>query len=185
MPKPIRIIVAAARNGVIGRAGKLPWDIPEDRAYLDAQTRGHTVVMGRWSFVGWPEATVDRDVVVVTREHALARPGVQTATSLPEALKLAEPGRGEIFVCGGPRIFEEALPLADLLFLTEIDADVVGDAHFPDWRGQFPRELARREGRNAAWRYRFLVLAREPAEVGHDPLGPLRNGGRGSVRPFP
>jgi dihydrofolate reductase len=160
MPKPIRIIVAASRNRIIGRAGKLPWDIPEDRGYLETQTRGHTVIMGRWSFIGWPEATRGRDVVVVTRDHTLAQPNVGTATSLTEALKLAERGRGDVFICGGQRIYEEALPLADLLFLTLIDADVAGDTFFPDWRSHFTREVARRDSRDLHWRYSFLVLGK-------------------------
>ena len=184
MPKPIRIMVAAARNGVIGRGGKLPWDIPEDRAYLEAQTRGHTVLMGRWSFVGWPDATRGRDVVVVTRERSLARPGVRTATSFSEGLKLAEHGRGGLFVCGGPRIFEEALPLAEMLFVTLIEADVIGDTYFPDWRAEFSREIARRDSRNEHWRYSFLVLAREPASSAIESAYTTRGSGHGSRRPF-
>lgn len=159
MPKAIRIIAACSRNRVIGRSGRLPWDIPEDRMYLHTQTLGHTVVMGRWSFVGWPEATRGRDVIVVTQDHTLARRGIGTATSLQEALRLAERGRGDVFVCGGQRLFEEALPLAEMLFLTLIDADVAGDTYFPDWRWRFMREIARRDSRNEHWRYSFLVLA--------------------------
>lgn len=158
MPKSVRIIVACSRNRVIGRDGKLPWDIPEDRMYLHTQTLGHTVVLGRWSFIGWPEATQGRDVVVVTRDHTLARRGVGTATSLQEALKMAERGAGDIFVCGGQRVYEEAMPIADMLFLTLIDADVIGDAYFPDWHPYFKREIARRDGRNHQWRYSFQVL---------------------------
>ena len=160
MSKPIRIIVAASRNRVIGRAGKLPWDIPEDHAYLETQTRGNTVVLGRWSYIGWPGVTHGRDVVVVTSDHTVAPPGVGTATCLREALQLAEKGAGDVYICGGQRIYEEALPLAELLFLTLIDADVVGDTYFPDWRPYFTREIARRDSRNAQWRYSFQVLAR-------------------------
>ena len=184
MPKPIRMIVAAARNGVIGRGGKLPWHIPEDRAYLDAQTRGHTVLMGRWSFVGWPEATRGRDVVVVTRETSLARPGVRTAPSFSEGLRIADQGRGDLFVCGGPRIFEEAMPLAEMLFLTLIEADVIGDVTFPDWRADFTREVARHDSRDDHWRFSFLVLAREPVGAASEPaLGP-RGNARGARRMY-
>jgi len=184
MPKPIRIMVAAARNGVIGRGGKLPWHIPEDRAYLDTQTRGHTVLMGRWSFVGWPEATRGRDVVVVTRETSLARPGVRMAPTFSEGLKIAQQGRGDIFVCGGPRIFEEAMPLADMLFLTLIEADVVGDTFFPDWRSEFTRELARHDSRDDHWRFSFLVLAREPAEIRNEPAFSARGNGHSGRRTY-
>ncbi|HEX2100379.1 MAG TPA: dihydrofolate reductase [Candidatus Synoicihabitans sp.] len=159
MAKPIRIIVAAARNRVIGRAGKLPWHIPEDRNYLERTTAGHTVIMGRWSYVGWPEATRGRDVIVVTRQKTLTG-GVLTAASLTEALALADQGRGETFVCGGQRIYEEALPLAELLYLTLVDADVVGDTYFPDWHPHFHHERSRRDSRDAHWRYSFLVLGR-------------------------
>jgi dihydrofolate reductase len=160
MPKPIRIIAAVSRNRVIGRAGQLPWDIPEDRAYLDTQTRGHTVVMGRWTYIAWPQARRGRDVVVVTSDHTLTVPGVGTATCLKDALRIAERGRGDVFICGGQRLFEESLPLAELLFLTLIDADVAGDTYFPDWRLDFTREIARRDSRNEHWRYSFQVLGK-------------------------
>lgn len=160
MPKPIRIIAACARNRVIGRDNRLPWDIPEDRAYLNTQTRGDTVILDRWAYVGWPEATKGRDVIVVTSDHTTAPPGVGTATCINEALHLAEQGPGDVWVCGGQRLFEDALPRADLLFLTLIDANVVGDEVFPDWTLYFKRVVARRDSRNEHWRYAFLVLAR-------------------------
>jgi dihydrofolate reductase len=160
MPKPIRIIAACARNRVIGRGGKLPWEIPEDRAYLETQTRGHTVILGRWSYVRWPEVTRSRDVVVITSDHTLAPPGVGTATCLNEAIALAQGGTGDIFICGGAGIYTEALPLAELLFLTIVDADVAGDTYFPDWTPYFTREIAGRDSRNDHWRYSFRVLAR-------------------------
>ena len=162
MPKPIHLIVACAENRVIGRGGRLPWSIPEDTAWFLGRTRGHTVVLGRRSYEDWRDAADDRDVIVVTRDSTLARPGarVWTAPTLDAALALAEhtPTRGEILICGGERLYEEALPRADRLLLTLVHAEVEGDTRFPDWRGRFTREVARRESRDAQWRYTFLEL---------------------------
>ena len=157
MPKPINIIVACSENRVIGRDGRLPWSIPEDTAYFQAQTRGHTVIMGRHSFDEWPSAGKGRDVVVVTHESL---EGVTCAPTLGEAIARAQTLRGDIYLCGGQRVYEEGLAHADRLYLTLVHAEVPGDRFFPEWRDEFPREVSRRESRDAKWRYTFLVLER-------------------------
>ena len=159
MPKPLHLIVACARNRVIGRDGLLPWSIPEDTAFFHAQTLGHTIIIGRRSLADWPEATAGRDVILLTRHPAHAPPGVHVAANLDAALAHAETLPSDIYICGGQRLYEEALPRADLLHLTLIDAAVPGDTFFPDWRPHFTRELARRESNDATWRYTFLRLA--------------------------
>ncbi|HEY0943697.1 MAG TPA: dihydrofolate reductase [Opitutaceae bacterium] len=157
MPKPIHIIVACSENRVIGRAGHLPWSIPEDTAFFQGQTRGHTVIMGRHSFEEWPSAGKERDVVVVTHEPL---EGVACAPTLAEAIARAQRLRGDVYLCGGQRVYEEGLPLAGRLYLTLVHAELPGDRFFPDWRAEFPREVSRRESQDANWRYAFLVLER-------------------------
>lgn len=165
MPRPFNIIAACAENRVIGRDGRLPWRIPEDFAFFEKQTAGSTVIMGRISYNTWTRAAQEgRHVIVITRDISLARPNVQVASSLTAALALAEaPGLpGEIYVCGGESVYREAmlLPQAARLYLTLVHAMPEGDKHFPDWRAIFPRELSRREGADAQWRYTFLTLGR-------------------------
>ena len=137
MPKPIHIIVACSENRVIGRDRKLPWRIPEDLAFFESQTAGQICVLGRICFETWPNAARDgRRPVVVTRDASLAREGVRVAPSFTEALAVAESLPGEIYVCGGERIYEEALAIHRpmRLILTLVHAQVEGDTHFPEWR---------------------------------------------------
>lgn len=163
MPKPLNLIVACAENRVIGRGGDLPWRIPEDWQFFRRQTTGRTVILGRISFLSWRSIFADdRDVIVLSRNRALAGPRVQVAGSLPDALVLAENSPREIYVCGGQRIFEEAigLPQAQRLFLTLVHAEPPGDRFFPEWRTEFPRVLSQREGADENFRYTFHELGR-------------------------
>ncbi len=163
MPKVVHLIVACAENRVIGRERRLPWRIPEDLAYFHAETAGQIVVLGRVCFETWPRATLDgRRAVVVTRNRALARAGVQVAASVAEAIAIAETLPGEIFVCGGERIFAAvlALPRPLRLHLTLVHADVPGDTFMPEWRHLAWREVSRRESADANFRYTFFVLDR-------------------------
>ena len=183
MTKPLTLIVACAENRVIGRNGKLPFDIPEDKAWFHAKTAGQTVVLGRICFETWPNVLADgRQPVVITSqlERAYAKvaalrtaqrdsaPAVPTAErvrvtgNVAAALAVAQTLSGEILICGGQRIFEETLPLAHRLLLTLVHAEVPGDTYFPEWRHLAWRETWRREGRDANYRYTSLRLERQP-----------------------
>jgi dihydrofolate reductase len=159
LPKPIQLIVAAAENRVIGRAGRLPFDIPEDKEWFHERTANQTVVLGRICFETWPRVQLDgRKPVVITRNRALASDTVRIAADVAEALAIAQELPGEIMICGGQRIYEETLPLADRLLLTLVHAPVEGDTYFPEWR-QLPwRETWRRESADAKFRYTFSIL---------------------------
>lgn len=186
MPKPIQLIVACAENRVIGRDGRLPFDIPEDKRWFHDQTAGQTVVLGRICFETWPKVLADgRQPVVITSKPEPIRnlaaqkvepavragpnlcgaqvppQGIRTAANVPEALAIAQTLPGQIMVCGGQRIYEETLPLADRLLLTLVHADVPGDTWFPEWRHLPWREVWRKEGRDANYRYTFLDLIRD------------------------
>jgi dihydrofolate reductase len=161
MSKPIQLIVACAENRVIGRAGGLPFDIPEDKQWFHDQTANQTVVLGRICFETWPRVLADgRQPVVITRNRALASGRVRVAADVPSALALAQTLPGAIMVCGGQRIYEETLPLADRLLLTLVHAQVQGDTWFPEWRHLAWRESWRREGADANYRYTFMILER-------------------------
>lgn len=163
MPKLLQLIVACAENRVIGRAGRLPWRIPEDLAFFHAATAGQVCVLGRVCYETWPRATLDgRRPVVITRQAALAKPGVQVAGSLGAALEVAEALPGDIYICGGQRIYEETLALDRplRLHLTLVHAEIPGDTFFPEWRHLAWRELERRESADTNCRYTFLTLDR-------------------------
>lgn len=133
----LSLIAAVAANRAIGRDGALPWHLPEDLRYFKRLTKGHGMIIGRrtWESIGGPLPW--RTVIVVTRREGWEpAPGVHVARSLAEALALAAetlPDDDEVFVGGGTGIFAEALPLADRLYLTEIDADFPGDTFFPEF----------------------------------------------------
>lgn len=156
--KPLHLIVACAENRVIGRGGQLPWHIPEDSAYFHAETAGQTVVLGRICYETWPRVRADgRQPIVISRNGALSQPGVQVADSLPTALAIADTLPGKIMICGGERIYAEALALRRplRLHLTLIHAEVEGDTRMPEWRHLPWRELSRRESADAHYRYTF------------------------------
>ncbi len=161
MIKPVQLIVACTENRVIGRAGRLPFDLPEDKQWLHDQTANQTVVLGRIGYETWPKVLADdRQPVVITRNRALATDRVRVAADVPAALALAQTLPGAIMVCGGQRIYEETLPLADRLLLTLVHAQIEGDTTFPEWRHLNWRETWSKEGNDANYRYTFSILER-------------------------
>lgn len=142
----LSLIAAVARNGVIGRDNALPWRLPEDLRHFKAVTLGHPIVMGRktWESLGRP--LPGRQNIVVTRRTDYDIPtGCTVVNSLAEALDAAA-GTDEVFLIGGADLYAQGLPLADRLYLTEIDADFDGDAWFPDFPRDEWREVSRQRG---------------------------------------
>ncbi|MDR2710181.1 MAG: dihydrofolate reductase [Burkholderiales bacterium] len=133
-PFPFAVIAAKARNNVVGQAGQLPWRLPEDLRHFRELTTGHTVVMGRKTWESLPRALPQRQNIVVTRSSAnsaaYAAAGVQAVPTLEAALAVAD-RPAPVFCIGGGELYRQALPLAAVLFLTEIDADFDGDTFFP------------------------------------------------------
>ena len=159
MAKPLNLIVACASNRVIGRERKLPFHLPEDKAWFHEKTAGQTVVLGRICFETWPKVLADgRQPVVITSNQSLATDRVRVAGNVPEALAIAQTLPGEIMICGGQCIYEETLSLADRLLLTLVHAEVPGDTYFPEWRHLPWRETWRKDSSDANYRYTFSVL---------------------------
>ena len=129
---PITIVVARARNGVIGRDGKLPWHLPGDLKRFKALTMGSVLVMGRKTFESLPGLLPGRRHVVLTRDGGWKADGAEVAHSIDEAVRIA--GNESISVIGGADIFELFLPLADRIELTEVLADIHGDTMIDDPR---------------------------------------------------
>ena len=131
----VALVAAVARGGVIGRDGGVPWRLPEDMRRFRELTMGHPVVMGRKTWESLPEQfrpLPGRGNVVVTRNPDWSTQGADRAGSIEDALELVD-SAPRVFVIGGGEIYKAALPYADELLLTEIDADVEGDTTFPDW----------------------------------------------------
>ena len=131
----LTLIAAVARNGTIGNNNQLLWQEPLDQRHFRAATLGHPVVMGRKTWDSLPQRfrpLPGRRNVVVTHSSALAFEGAESVNSLPAALQLLAPA-AQVFVIGGAQLYAQALPLADEMLLTEIDAELAGDVHFPHW----------------------------------------------------
>lgn len=130
----ISLIVAMARNRVIGRDNRLPWRLPADLRRFKELTMGHTLLVGRKTFESIGRPLPGRKMLVVSRREGYAPEGVRVAHSVQEALDLARAeGEPELFVGGGAEIYRQTLPVADRLHLTRIEEDVPGDAYFPEF----------------------------------------------------
>ncbi len=158
---PPTLIVARARNGVIGRDGGMPWRLPADLKRFKALTMGGAMIMGRKTFDSLPGLLPGRRHIVITRDIEWRAAGAEVAHSADEALALA--GHAPAWVIGGAEIFALFLPLAGRIELTEVAGDIAGDTVMPDPRdaGQW-REVGREdhgaEGDRPA--YAFVTLER-------------------------
>ncbi|WLT09813.1 dihydrofolate reductase [Bartonella apihabitans] len=147
MMTTLSLIVAVAENGVIGRDGAMPWRLSTDLKRFKSLTLGHPVIMGRktWDSLGKP--LPEKANIVITRDKAFSGEGAIVAHSLSEARQIAEEEAikaktDEIFVIGGGAIFKEALPFADLMYVTEILSPVEGDTFFPSFDPENWRALS-------------------------------------------
>src|SRR5689334_18037975 len=160
MDRPsIMLIVARARNGVIGRDGKLPWHLPADLKRFKALTMGSAMIMGRKTFESLPGLLPGRRHIVLTRDPDWHAEGAEVAHDTNEAFALA--GREPVSVIGGAHIFDLFMPLADRIELTEVLAEVPGDTFIEDpreagsWRTTWEEDHPAADGRPA---FRFVTL---------------------------
>lgn len=135
MTKPrISIIVARAKNGVIGGGNELLWRISDDLKRFKSLTSGHPIIMGRKTYLSMGKPLPNRTNIVVTRDKNMNLSGCIVVHSIEEAIERAEGvDREEIFVIGGEQIYRQALPFADRIYLTQVDKEFEGDAYFPDY----------------------------------------------------
>ncbi|MGD9800064.1 MAG: dihydrofolate reductase [Parvularculaceae bacterium] len=146
----LALIVAVSRNGVIGRDGGLAWKISDDLKWFRSLTTGKPIIMGRRTFDSIGKPLPGRANIVVSRIMA-PREGVIVVRSIEDALRrgaeaAGDMGADEMFIIGGAEIYAETLPLADRIYLTAVDADIDGDARFPqiepeDWNRLFVRRI--------------------------------------------
>ena len=128
----ISLVVAISRNRVIGRDNQLPWRLPADLAFFKRVTMGHPVIMGRRTYESIGKPLPGRLNIVVTHRGYYDAPGCTVVNSMGEAYTAAGEAE-EACVIGGSAIFAESLPIADRIYLTEVDAVVEGDTFFPEF----------------------------------------------------
>jgi len=161
----LEFVVAATRNGVIGRDNGLPWHLPADLAHFKRVTLGHPILMGRrtWDSIGRP--LPGRQNIVLTRDPAFRATGAAVVHSLAEA-RAAAGDAPRLMVIGGAELYRACLAEADVLHLTEIDAEIEGDARFPPWRREDWDEVSREAhpaDERHAYGYSFVTLRRRAA----------------------
>ena len=162
------LVVAVAENGVIGRNGGMPWHLPSELKRFKALTMGKPVLMGRKTYESIGRPLPGRANIVLTRDRDFKAPGIIVVANLKEALAVAAKeaerlNADEISVIGGTSLFQETLPHADRIYLSEVHASPPGDTYFPDYdRGEW-REVSR-EGPlrepGEPHAYSFVVLER-------------------------
>jgi dihydrofolate reductase len=140
----VSLVVATDQRGAIGRAGGLPWHLPDDLRRFKALTLGKPVIMGRktWDSIGRP--LPGRHNLVITRQAGLDLPGATVVASLEEALAAAG-DVPEVCVIGGAEVFREALPQVEVVHLTQVHAQVAADTYLPPFDAAAWDEVAREE----------------------------------------
>jgi dihydrofolate reductase len=155
MPPRLSLIVAMAKNRVIGANNAIPWRVPGEQRLFKEITMGHHIVMGRKTYESIGRLLPGRTTVIVTRQRDYAVPGAIIAHSLHDAIN-ATARDTEIFVIGGAELFREALPLADRIHLSLIDAEPEGDTWMPEIDEHVWREVEAQERPG----FRYVVLER-------------------------
>jgi dihydrofolate reductase len=158
----IAFVVARDRGGVIGKGGALPWRLPDDMRHVRALTVGKPLIMGRRTYESIGRPLADRTSIVLTRDPSFMVEGVLVARTPEEALSLAG-DVPEVIIFGGADVFARFLPMADRIYLTEVDADVGGDTYFPSLDPQQWRELETEDHAADAKHphpFRFVTLER-------------------------
>ena len=147
----LALVVARARNGVIGRDGTLPWRLKSDMAWFKANTLGKPVIMGRKTWESLPRRPLPgRTNIVLSRDLSFETQGALVCENFSEGLQIAreqaaDDGVDEVCVIGGAALFEAALPKAKRIYLTEVLADVDGDVTFPAFDEAAWTEVSREE----------------------------------------
>lgn len=159
----IAMIAAMAANRVIGLDNKMPWHLPADLKHFKAVTLGKPVIMGRKTYESIGRPLPGRRNIIISRQAAPIDSPVEWVNSIEQALALVA-DVPEVMIVGGAEIYQQCLPLANRLYLTEIELDVAGDACFPDYQAVGPWQEIAREAHPAnpdnPLGYRFLTLER-------------------------
>ncbi|QLE96176.1 dihydrofolate reductase [Neptunomonas phycophila] len=164
----LAMIVAQSSNRVIGRDNKLPWYLPGDLKYFKQATMGKPIIMGRKTFESIGKPLPGRLNIVISRDASFTAQGIKVVMSLPDAIELAESqalidGVDEAMIIGGAQIYALALPEVERLYITQVHADIEGDAYFPEFNRSQWTELGREDfsaqGPNP-FDYSFIVYQR-------------------------
>lgn len=161
-PVIVSLIVAVDEDWGIGLDNRIPWHLSSDVKRFKALTMGHALIMGRKTYQSIGRPLPGRLNIILTHQPNFQAPGCRVAGALSDALSLAQAhGSGEVFIIGGSLIYQQALPVADRIYLTQVHARVGADVFFPDWDEANWHEVERSEhpaGEKDQYGYTYRVL---------------------------
>lgn len=160
----ISLIAAIGKNRELGRGNELIFKIPEDMKFFREKTKGHPIIMGRKTYESIGRVLPGRLNIVISRNLNIKIPKEEIltyVTSIEEAIKVAsKTGTDEIFIIGGAQIYALAMPFADKLYLTLVDAEVNdADAFFPDY-SEFQNIISEKRSRDENYVYNFIEISK-------------------------
>jgi len=161
----LSLIVAMAKNRVIGVDNQLPWHLPADLKHFRTLTMGHPIIMGRKTFDSIGRVLPGRRNIVVTRNRNYRFDAVEIVHSLDEALEICR-DENEAFVIGGAHLYEDAMHRVSRIYVTEVHAEVKGDVFFPaidPSRWQETGRVAHHADPHNAYAWDFVIYDRIPA----------------------
>lgn len=159
----IALIAALANNRVIGIENRLPWHLPDDLQHFKQLTLGKPIIMGRKTWESLPGLLPGRRHIVISRNLDYQAEGAEVYNSIDQVLD-AVPEEQDVLVVGGARLYQQMLPLADMMYLTLVDADIQGDAFFPQWEADQWQEKERshhQADERHRYNFDFLTLMRK------------------------
>lgn len=158
----ISLIVAMGSNRVIGRDNRIPWHLPADMRFFRKTTMGKPIIMGRRTYDSLGRPLPGRENIVMSRNPEFEASDCTVVGSIGEALNEVD-GAGEIMIIGGEELYRQFLPLAQRIYLTEIEAEFPGDSYFPVLDSEVWVEVSRETFEpDESWpyRYHFVILER-------------------------
>ena len=158
-PKISIIAAVASGNRALGKDNKLIYYIHEDLKRFRKLTEGHVIIMGRKTFESIGQPLPNRISIIITRDPEYMAEGCIVVHSLDEALRLPSVAQGdnEVFVIGGGQIYQEAIKLADKLYLTIVEGNPDADTFFPDY-SEFKKVISEESKESAGYKYKFITL---------------------------
>ena len=163
----LSILVAMAKNRVIGQNNTLPWHLPADLKHFKSLTMGHTMIMGRKTYESIGKPLPGRTNIIVTKQLNFQAPGTTIVHSIEEALEKSKGSsiaNGECFIIGGAELYRQTLKFCHRMYITEIQRDFEGDTFFPEFNQNDWQEIARTRHQGdgkAALAYHFVILDRK------------------------
>ncbi|PXW89717.1 dihydrofolate reductase [Nitrosomonas sp. Nm84] len=163
----LSILVAMARNRVIGQHNKLPWHLPADLKHFKLLTMGHIIVMGRKTYESIGKPLPGRTNIIITQQKNFEVPGATVVNSIGDALLACEQANvtsGECFIIGGEKLYRQTIEICQRMYVTEIQKDFEGDTIFPEYDPNEWEETQREKyfsDSDNTMEYHFVILDRK------------------------